>query len=231
MLETWVQKTWVGETPWRRDRPPTPMFWPGEFHGLCSHGVGRTLLSLSLPSEPAGKPPNGCRTWSLDVLLFFFSRWRYSTRVWLLFLAASGCIWKPALFRPSTGSAGNVPVPRACKVAGALPLPGRGCRCCRHPGHTHSGASAVSRMAWVWVPPGLLQQLRFFCLFQSTHLQEYRWVEFSGALECWIEESSLTYQCFTVCKLKVIKSVSHHHDADVPPSRSDYFVKESISTT
>lgn len=54
-------------------------------------------------------------------------------------------------------------------------------------------------------------------------------MEFSGALVCWIEESSLTYQCFTVFKLKVIISVSHHHDADVPPSRSDYFVKESIS--
>lgn len=50
-------------------------------------------------------------------------------------------------------------------------------------------------------------------------------MEFSGALECWIEESSLTYQCFTVCKLKVIKSVSHHHDADVPPSRSDLLCK------
>ena len=22
--------------PWRRDRLPTPVFWPGEFHGLCS---------------------------------------------------------------------------------------------------------------------------------------------------------------------------------------------------
>ena len=22
--------------PWRRERLPTPVFWPGEFHGLCS---------------------------------------------------------------------------------------------------------------------------------------------------------------------------------------------------
>ena len=27
---------WVGKIPWRRDRLPTPVFWPGEFHGLFS---------------------------------------------------------------------------------------------------------------------------------------------------------------------------------------------------
>ena len=26
-------KTWVGKIPWRRERLPTPVFWPGEFHG------------------------------------------------------------------------------------------------------------------------------------------------------------------------------------------------------
>ena len=25
---------WVGKVPWRRERLPTPVFWPGEFHGL-----------------------------------------------------------------------------------------------------------------------------------------------------------------------------------------------------
>ena len=25
---------WVGMIPWRRERLPTPVFWPGEFHGL-----------------------------------------------------------------------------------------------------------------------------------------------------------------------------------------------------
>ena len=25
---------WVGKIPWRRERPPTLAFWPGEFHGL-----------------------------------------------------------------------------------------------------------------------------------------------------------------------------------------------------
>ena len=27
---------WVGKIPWRRERLPTPVFWPGEFHGLYS---------------------------------------------------------------------------------------------------------------------------------------------------------------------------------------------------
>ena len=27
---------WVGKKPWRRERLPTPVFWPGKFHGLYS---------------------------------------------------------------------------------------------------------------------------------------------------------------------------------------------------
>ena len=27
---------WVGKIPWRRERLPTPVFWPEEFHGLHS---------------------------------------------------------------------------------------------------------------------------------------------------------------------------------------------------
>ena len=27
---------WVRKVPWRRERLPTPVFWPGEFHGLYS---------------------------------------------------------------------------------------------------------------------------------------------------------------------------------------------------
>ena len=29
-----VWETWVGKIPWRRERLPTLVFWPGEFHGL-----------------------------------------------------------------------------------------------------------------------------------------------------------------------------------------------------
>ena len=27
-----MQETWVGKIPWRRERSPTPVFLPGEFH-------------------------------------------------------------------------------------------------------------------------------------------------------------------------------------------------------
>ena len=40
-------------TPWRRERVPTPVFWPGKFHGLYSPWGSRELdmteqLSLDL---------------------------------------------------------------------------------------------------------------------------------------------------------------------------------------
>ena len=35
MWETWVDP-WVGKIPWRRERLPTSVFWPGEFHELYS---------------------------------------------------------------------------------------------------------------------------------------------------------------------------------------------------
>ena len=35
MRDTWVWP-WVGKIPWRRERLPTPLFWPGEFHGQRS---------------------------------------------------------------------------------------------------------------------------------------------------------------------------------------------------
>ena len=46
MWETWVQSLdW--EIPWRRERLFTPVFWPGEFHGLYSHGVANSWTRLS----------------------------------------------------------------------------------------------------------------------------------------------------------------------------------------
>ena len=35
MWETWVRSL-VGKIPWRRERLPNLVFWPGEFHGLYS---------------------------------------------------------------------------------------------------------------------------------------------------------------------------------------------------
>ena len=45
---------WVEKIPWRRERLPIPVFWPGEFHGLFSpwgrKGSDTTeRLSHSLP--------------------------------------------------------------------------------------------------------------------------------------------------------------------------------------
>ena len=31
-----MRDPWVGKIPWRRERLPTPVVWPGEFHGLYS---------------------------------------------------------------------------------------------------------------------------------------------------------------------------------------------------
>ena len=51
MRETWVW-SWVGKIPCRRERLPTPVFWPGEFHGLyspwgCKESNTTEQLSLS----------------------------------------------------------------------------------------------------------------------------------------------------------------------------------------
>ena len=34
---------WVGKIPWKRERLPTPVFWPGEFHGLYNPWVGQRV--------------------------------------------------------------------------------------------------------------------------------------------------------------------------------------------
>ena len=36
MQETPVFSYWVRKIPWRREMLPTPVYWPGEFHGLYS---------------------------------------------------------------------------------------------------------------------------------------------------------------------------------------------------
>ena len=38
---------WVRKIPWIRERLCTPVFWPGEFHGLCSPGVAKNQTRLS----------------------------------------------------------------------------------------------------------------------------------------------------------------------------------------
>jgi len=51
-----VHNPCVGEIPWRRERLPTPVFWPAEFHGLynpwgCKESDTTEQLSLSLFNE------------------------------------------------------------------------------------------------------------------------------------------------------------------------------------
>ena len=42
-----VCKPWVGKIPWKRDRLPTSVFWPGEFDGLYSPWGCKELTGLS----------------------------------------------------------------------------------------------------------------------------------------------------------------------------------------
>ena len=68
--ETWVW-SWVGKIPWRRERLPTPVFWPGEFHGLYSPWSRKESdtterLSLSVnsrgPVAPMGQSLRGLKS-------------------------------------------------------------------------------------------------------------------------------------------------------------------------
>ena len=49
-------ETWVGKIPWRRERLPTPVFWPEEFHGPyspwdCKESDTTERLALINPRE------------------------------------------------------------------------------------------------------------------------------------------------------------------------------------
>ena len=53
---------WAGKIPWRRERLPTPVFWPGEFHRLynprghkdsnITEWLSHTITHISLLSQP-----------------------------------------------------------------------------------------------------------------------------------------------------------------------------------
>ena len=44
---------WVGMIPWRRERLPAPVFWPGEFHGLYRPERVKTIQYFPLlKTEP-----------------------------------------------------------------------------------------------------------------------------------------------------------------------------------
>ena len=69
MRETWVWSLgW--EDPWRRERLPTPVFWPGEFHGLYSpwgHKEWDTTERLALCIALGTRIPS--KYWLLLILI------------------------------------------------------------------------------------------------------------------------------------------------------------------
>ena len=63
----------LGKIPWRRERLPTAVFWPGQFHGLCSPwGRRGTTERLSLSWYLGRAGGGGCFqcpiTWSCSAL-------------------------------------------------------------------------------------------------------------------------------------------------------------------
>ena len=130
---------WVGKIPWRRERLPTPLFWPGEFHGLYSLWHRKELdmtewLSLSLSIKLAGKwatAPHDplalisdnekwrqiFQSWSvLPQLLFlsplFFNVWSGDFSLTFFFLIPSGFYFLFINFLPSH-SACEIQVPQS----------------------------------------------------------------------------------------------------------------------
>ena len=62
---------WVGKILWRREQLPTPVFWPGEFHGLFSpwgHKESGTTERLSLPLCAGCHEKHFCMHYPFDVL-------------------------------------------------------------------------------------------------------------------------------------------------------------------
>ena len=59
-----------GKIPWRRERLPTPVFWPGEFHGLYSPwGYKESDTTVQLSFSP-GSSESLCQgTLEMDVVI------------------------------------------------------------------------------------------------------------------------------------------------------------------
>ena len=52
--------------PWRRDRLPTHVFWPGEFHGLYGPWGGRVRHNWATFTFPIRKDPDAGRDWGQE---------------------------------------------------------------------------------------------------------------------------------------------------------------------
>ena len=66
---------WVGKIPWRRERLPIPVFWPGESHGLYNSWMQRVKHDWATFTFPPccfyGKYQNYFRLSHRDIFLFF----------------------------------------------------------------------------------------------------------------------------------------------------------------
>jgi len=70
---------WVGKIHWRRERLPTPVFWPGEFHGLYrpwGHKESDTTERLSLSASVVVVYPV---LFSLVKLSISKNKWKFAT--------------------------------------------------------------------------------------------------------------------------------------------------------
>ena len=93
-----MQETWVGKIPWRRERLPTPVFWPRKLHRLYSpwghkelDTTERLSLWLSLFSTPdsstvSNKGQRGCLQLNKQ---HPYKRQSTSQQCWIIFTSSS----------------------------------------------------------------------------------------------------------------------------------------------
>ena len=73
---------WVGKIPWRRERLPTQVFWPGKFHGLYTvHGVSKSQTQLS--DFHASYPWQKCPLFTVFLVIDLFPKWCCYIAKWL----------------------------------------------------------------------------------------------------------------------------------------------------
>ena len=57
---------WVRKIPWRSERLPTPVFWPGEFHGVAKSQTEQLSLSLSFYRQEECWSQGGASIWGRE---------------------------------------------------------------------------------------------------------------------------------------------------------------------
>ena len=98
---------WAGKSPWRRERLPTPVFWPGEFHGLYSPWGSRVRhdwVTFTFTSLLSVLPKVHLTSWPR----MFGSRWVTTPQWW----SRS----KPVLDFPVAQMVKNLPVMQETRV-------------------------------------------------------------------------------------------------------------------